>query len=55
LFTIVLAFSALGSFRWVPAYGLRGAAYALTLAAAIQLLGSLAILVRALGAPRTAT
>ncbi len=45
LFSIVLALSTLASFRWVPVYGLRGAAFALILAAGTQLIGSVAVLV----------
>jgi O-antigen/teichoic acid export membrane protein len=52
LFSIVLGLSALACFRWVPVYGLRGAAFALVLAAGTQLLGSLVILMRALRATR---
>jgi O-antigen/teichoic acid export membrane protein len=47
LFSIVLALSALACFLWVPLYGLRGAAFALILAAGIQLLGSVAVLMGA--------
>ena len=47
LFSIVLVLSALACFLWVPLYGLRGAAFALILAAGIQLLGSVAVLMGA--------
>lgn len=54
LLSVVLALSVLASLRWVPIYGLRGAAYALMLAAATQLLGSIAVLRSAIRASREA-
>ena len=48
LFAMVAAVSALACLWLVPLYGLRGAAIALVIAAAVQLLGSLAITVYAI-------
>lgn len=48
LFAAVVLILLAACFRWVPAYGLRGAAFALILAAIAQLAGSLAILLPAL-------
>jgi O-antigen/teichoic acid export membrane protein len=48
LFAVVTAVSVLACLWLVPLYGLRGAAMALVLAAAVQLLGSLAITIYAI-------
>jgi O-antigen/teichoic acid export membrane protein len=51
LLAAVMLVLAAACFLWVPAYGLAGAAFALLLAAAIQLVGSLVIILFALPAP----
>jgi len=54
LFAVVVLVSAAACYFWVPAHGIEGAAFALILAAVIQLAGSILILLPALRAPQLA-
>jgi len=54
LFAVVVLVSAAACYIWVPAHGIEGAAFALILAAVIQLAGSILILLPALRAPQLA-
>ena len=51
LLAAVVLLSLVACFRWIPLYGLRGAAYVLILAAVAQLVGTVAILLFALWPP----
>jgi O-antigen/teichoic acid export membrane protein len=54
LFAVVVLAAAVACFFWVPAYGLRGAAFALILAAVTELVGSLLLIRPVLRAPQDA-
>jgi O-antigen/teichoic acid export membrane protein len=55
LFAVVMLVSAAACFLWVPTHGLEGAAFAVVLAAATQLAGSLFVLLPVLRAPIDST